>query len=64
LIIFYGFGPFKPVSLKLEDILDLPIFVLVFPEYIFRSGDAGTLIVGDDILPFLQRITNIFFGNV
>jgi hypothetical protein len=47
----------------LEDILGLSILVLVFPEYNFRAGDAGMLIVGDDILPFLQRVTDIFFGN-
>jgi hypothetical protein len=63
MINFYGLGPFKPVSLQLEDILGLSIFVLVFPEHTFRSGDAGVLVVGDDILPFLQRITGIFFGN-
>ena len=63
MIIFCGLSPFKPVPLKLEDILGLSIFVLVFPAYNFYSCDAGILIVGYDILPFLQRITDIIFGN-
>jgi len=58
MIIFYGLSPFKPVPLKLGEILGLSIFVLVFPEYTFYSCDAGMLIVGYDILPFLQRITD------
>jgi hypothetical protein len=63
MINFYGLVTYKPVPRKLEDILGLSIFALVFPEYNFRSGDAGMLIVGDDILPLLQHITDIFFGN-
>jgi hypothetical protein len=63
MISYYGLDSFKPLPLKLEDILGLSIFVLVFPEYNIRSCDAGMLIVGDDILPFLQRIVGIFFGN-
>jgi hypothetical protein len=41
MINFYDSCPFKPAPLKLEDIFDLSIFVLVFPEYSFRSGDDG-----------------------
>jgi hypothetical protein len=63
MINFYGLCSFKPVPLKLEDILGLSIFGLIFPEHTFRSSDTGMLILGDDILPFLQRVTDIFFGN-
>jgi hypothetical protein len=49
LFTFYDLAPFTSFPLKLEDILGLS-FVLIFPQNSFRSGDAGMLRTGDDIL--------------